>query len=120
MSAIIRVADSFLNVRGSFKIGPIDIKTHTSLVQRKNGNWLMLDSLKMADTVKQEVDEVTQGGKTLDAILNLHPFHTVWHSTLTYCCASAIHTEKASFPSTGPRHMARRAHAHGRQQENAA
>ena len=77
MSAIIRVADSFLNIRGSFKIGPLDVKTHSSLVKRKNGKWLMLDSLKMEAPIKREVDELTDGGKNLDAILNLHPFHTV-------------------------------------------
>jgi hypothetical protein len=77
MASITRVAESFLNVRGSFKIGPADIQTHSSLVKRKNGKWLMLDSIKMADTVKAEVQSMTDGGKAIEAILNVHPFHTV-------------------------------------------
>jgi hypothetical protein len=82
MSAIIRVADSFLNIRSSFKLGPVDLHTHASLVKRKNGRWLMLDSVKMEDSVKTTIDQVTDGGKTLDAILNLHPFHTVRRAQL--------------------------------------
>jgi hypothetical protein len=77
MASLVRVADSFINVRASFKIGPADIHTHASLVKRKNGKWLMLDSVKMEDAVKAEVDSLTDGGKALEAVLNVHPFHTV-------------------------------------------
>jgi hypothetical protein len=44
MAKLIKVADSLLNVRGSFKIGPLDVGTQAALVRRKNGKWLMLDS----------------------------------------------------------------------------
>jgi hypothetical protein len=82
MSSLVRVADSFVNIRGSFKIGGLlDVGTQTSLVRKKNGNWIMLDSLKMEPDVKAQVDSMTDGGKAIDAILNLHPFHTASHST---------------------------------------
>lgn len=77
MSALLRVADSFVNIRGSFKIGPLDIGTHCSLVKRKNGKWLMLDSLKLEPDVKAQVDQLTNDGKDIESIVNLHPFHTV-------------------------------------------
>ena len=77
MSTILRVAESFVNIRSSFKVGPLDIGTHCSLVKRKNGKWLMLDSVKFEPTVKEEVDLLTNQGKDIEAIVNLHPFHTV-------------------------------------------
>jgi len=77
MSRVIRVADKFINIRGSFKLGPADIGVHTSLVKRQSGKWLMLDSVKLESDVKAEVDAITNNGADLEAILNLHPFHTV-------------------------------------------
>lgn len=77
MTGIVRVADSFINLRGSFKIGPADIGVHSSLVKRKNGKWVMLDSMKMDDSMKAEVLSMSNGGKDVEAILNVHPFHTV-------------------------------------------
>jgi hypothetical protein len=77
MSSILRVADTFLNVRANFKVGPLDIGTHCSLLKRKNGKWLMLDSVKFEADVKSEIDSLTNAGADIEAILNLHPFHTV-------------------------------------------
>eukprot|EP01025_Chloroclados_australasicus_P016452 TRINITY_DN18270_c0_g1_i4.p2 TRINITY_DN18270_c0_g1~~TRINITY_DN18270_c0_g1_i4.p2 ORF type:complete len:269 (-),score=36.20 TRINITY_DN18270_c0_g1_i4:123-929(-) len=82
MAKVIKVTDRFINIRGTFKvelpIGAVDVGTQTSLVQRNNGKWLMLDSLKLDDQVKTEVDALTDGGKEIEAVLNLHPFHTVF------------------------------------------
>jgi hypothetical protein len=77
MTSIIRVSDKFFNIRSKFVIGPADLKTHASLLRRKNGKWLMLDSVKMENTVKLEVDSITRNGQDLEAVLNLMPFHTV-------------------------------------------
>jgi hypothetical protein len=77
MSSIIRISDKFFNIRSKLVIGPADVKTHSSLVKRKNGKWLMLDSVTMENTVKLEVDNITRNGQDLEAVLNLHPFHTV-------------------------------------------
>lgn len=87
MSGILRVADSFRNIRASFKLGPADLKAQASLVKRKNGRWLMLDSVKLDDKIKSEVDELTDNGKSLEAVLNLHPFHTVRERGRATFCA---------------------------------
>ena len=72
------VADDFLNIRGSFKLGGVlDIGTQASLVRRANGKFVFLDSYTLSGSVQQEVDELTDHGKNIEAILNLHPFHTV-------------------------------------------
>ncbi len=76
--AILQVSDNLWNIRGSFKIaGLIDIGTQASLVKRKNGKFIFLDSYTLSGKVKQEIDELTRGGKAVEAVLNLHPFHTV-------------------------------------------
>jgi hypothetical protein len=76
---IIQVADDFWNIRGSFKIGGVvDIGTQASLVRRGNGKFVFLDSYTLSGVVEREVLELTNGGQDVEAILNVHPFHTVF------------------------------------------
>lgn len=78
-SHMIRVSDDFWNVRGSFKIGGVvDIGTQASLVRRSSGKFVFLDSYALSDDVEREVLERTRGGQEIEAILNVHPFHTVF------------------------------------------
>lgn len=75
---MISVADGFWNIRGSFKIGGIlDVGTQVSLVRRSNGKLIFLDSYSLSAPVKQQLDELTRGGEDVEAILNVHPFHTL-------------------------------------------
>ena len=74
----LQVADDFWNIRGSFKIGGVvDVGTQASLVRRANGRFVFLDSYSLAGAVERSVRELTKGGEDVEAILNLHPFHTV-------------------------------------------
>ncbi len=78
-SHTIQVADDFWNIRGSFKIrGLVDIGTQASLVRRGTGKFVFLDSYTLSDAIEQEVMELTNGGQDVEAILNVHPFHTVF------------------------------------------
>ncbi|WP_375291088.1 hypothetical protein [Qipengyuania sp.] len=73
-----QLADGFWNFRGSFKIGGlIDIGTQMSLVRRKNGRFILLDSYSLDDADKRELLNLTDGGTKIDAIINVHPFHTI-------------------------------------------
>ena len=75
---IIQVAEGFWNIRGSFKVaGLVDVGTQASLVRRANGRFVILDSYTLSGDLEREVLELTNGGKDIEAILNLHPFHTV-------------------------------------------
>jgi len=75
---IIKVTDDFWNIRGSFKIGGLlDIGTHASLVRLQSGKFLFLDSLTLSDDILAEVQAITDNGNAIEAVLNLHPFHTV-------------------------------------------
>lgn len=73
-----QIGPGFWNLRGSFKLGGVlDIKTHVSLVQRANGKFVFLDSYTLPEAARAEVDALTNGGSEVEAVLNLHPFHTI-------------------------------------------
>lgn len=75
---LLKISDDFWNIRGDFKVGGIvNIGTHSSLVRRSNGRFVLLDAYTLPDAVKQQVDAATNGGADIEAIINLHPFHTV-------------------------------------------
>ncbi len=75
---ILRISDDFWNIRGEFKIGGIvNIGTHASLARRENGKFVLLDAYTLQDGVKRQVDAVSSDGADIEAIVNLHPFHTV-------------------------------------------
>ena len=77
-SKIIQISDNFWNIRGSFKIaGVIDIGTQASLVRLASGKFVFLDSYTLSGSVLREVDQLTNDGKNVVAVLNLHPFHTI-------------------------------------------
>lgn len=77
-SKILQIADNFWNIRGSFKIaGFVDIGTHASLVKRKNGKFIFLDSYTFSGDTQRKIDELTDDGNDVEAVLNLHPFHTI-------------------------------------------
>jgi len=73
-----QIAEGFWNIRGSFKVaGVVDIGTQASLVRRPNGKFVLLDSYTFSEDVEREVRALTNGGADIEAILNVHPFHTV-------------------------------------------
>lgn len=68
----------FWNFRGSFKIAKVvDIGTQMSLVRRANGRFLVLDSYDIDDADRTSLLGLTEGGRLVDAIINVHPFHTL-------------------------------------------
>ena len=74
----IKVSDTFWNLRGSFKIGGVlDVGTHASLVRRNNGRYVLLDACELTESMQHEASELTRGGEDLEAVLHVHPFHTV-------------------------------------------
>lgn len=70
------VADGFWNIRGSFRLGPVDLGTHTSLVRLADGRHVFLDAYTLDDETRRWA-ETTMGDAGPAAIINLHPFHTV-------------------------------------------
>lgn len=72
------LARDFWNFRGSFRIAKvIDVGTHMSAVRRKNGRFLLLDSYTLAGADRRALLALTDGGAAIEAIINVHPFHTM-------------------------------------------
>lgn len=75
---LVAIADGFWNLRGSFKIaGLVDIGTQSSLVRLASGGFVLLDAYTLSGEVERQVLELTDGGRGIEAILNVHPFHTI-------------------------------------------
>ena len=75
---IINIGDGFWNIRGSFKVGGIvEIGTQASLVRLASGGFVLLDAYTLTGPVEREVMALTDQGRAVEAILNLHPFHTI-------------------------------------------
>lgn len=72
------LADDFWNMRGDFRISPlINIGTHMSLIRRPSGRFVLLDSYELDDADQARLLALTEGGSQIEAVLNLHPFHTI-------------------------------------------
>ena len=83
MSKMISVGRGFWNIRGSFKLGGVmDIGTQSSLVKCKSGDFIFLDACTLSPETKSRVDRLTENGERISAIINLHPFHTVYVESL--------------------------------------
>jgi hypothetical protein len=75
---IIKIADDFWNIRGEFRVfGVLNIGTQASLVKLGNGKFVLLDAYTFNTGIKSQVDQLTNNGADIEAIINLHPFHTI-------------------------------------------
>ncbi|MEC7398568.1 MAG: hypothetical protein VYD00_00945 [Pseudomonadota bacterium] len=75
--AIQQLADGFWRIAGEFKVGGlVDLGTQASLVRLGNGNFVFLDSYTLPTDVHRDVMRII-GDASVEAILNLHPFHTL-------------------------------------------
>jgi hypothetical protein len=75
---IIAIDGGFWNIRGSFRVGGVvDVGTQASLVRLASGKFVFLDSYSFNSSTRRAIAELTRGGEDIEAILNLHPFHTV-------------------------------------------
>jgi len=76
---VIEVVPGFFNIKADFKVlkGALNVGTHMSVVRLESGNFVAIDCVKMNPVLKSELDELTDGGKLLVAVLNTHSYHSV-------------------------------------------
>lgn len=73
-----RLADTFWNIRGTYRVaGVLDIGTHMSVVQRGNGRFVVIDGCALDGARRDALLALTADGHRVDAIVNVHPFHTM-------------------------------------------
>lgn len=80
---LIDLGNGFWNIRGNLRIGGVvNVGTHCSLVQLSPGRFAFLDSYGFGGDIARQVMTLTDQGHAVDAILNLHPFHTLHCKTM--------------------------------------
>jgi hypothetical protein len=74
-----QIGPGFWNVRSRFKILAklVDIETHMSFIQLHNGNFLLVDTVELDDHLRQEINHLTDNGDKIEAVIGIHPFHTL-------------------------------------------
>ncbi len=80
---IVPIAENFWNIRGDLRIGGVlNIGTQMSLAKRANGKFLLLDACELDEEQRAFIDRETNGGDAIEAVLHLHPFHTLFVKSL--------------------------------------
>lgn len=74
-----RLADTFWNIRGVFRVmGVVNIGTHMSVVRRDNGRFVVIDGCELDDAERDQLLALTGHGEKVDAVIHVHPFHTMY------------------------------------------
>jgi hypothetical protein len=70
---------NFYHIRAEFKVvaGLVNIGTHMSLIKLPSGKFLVIDTVPLDDQLKGEIDELTNFGQDIEAVVATHPFHTL-------------------------------------------
>jgi len=76
---LVMIGPGFWNIRASFKklAGLIDIGTHMSIIKLSNDKFLIIDTVPLDENLKKEIDELTENGKKIEAVVATHPFHSL-------------------------------------------
>ncbi len=73
-----QLAEDFWNFRGHHRIGGLlDVGTQMSLIRRSNGRYLVVDSYALDEDARAGLLAQTGNGDLVEAIINVHPFHTL-------------------------------------------
>lgn len=73
-----KLDETFWNIRGVHRIGGVlDIGTHMSLVQRANGRFVVIDGCALDDPQREALMSLIGNGERVDAVVHVHPFHTL-------------------------------------------
>ncbi|MER1972282.1 MAG: hypothetical protein ABS880_00810 [Psychrobacter alimentarius] len=93
------LGQGFWSIRGSFiKNGIMDIGVQSALIKLASGRFIFLDSYTLTGEVRQQVMALTNDGRDVEAVLNVHPFHTV------YCAQMAKDFPQAIFYGSSRHH----------------
>lgn len=77
-AAMRRLAETFWNIRGTYRVGGVlDIGTHMSVAMRPNGRFVVIDGCDLDDAQRRALMDLTDGGRHVEAVVHVHPFHTM-------------------------------------------
>ncbi len=80
---IIKISQDFWNIRGVHQLGGlVNIGTQSSLARLGSGAFVLLDAYTLQGDVRDEIMARTHDGADIEAVLHLHPFHTLHAAAL--------------------------------------
>jgi hypothetical protein len=76
---LFEVGPNFWNIRVSFKMfaGLVDLGSQMSLIRLNNGKFIVIDAVVLTDQTRADIDRLTENGKNIEAVIAVHPFHTL-------------------------------------------
>eukprot|EP01113_Clastostelium_recurvatum_P013563 TRINITY_DN1721_c0_g2_i2.p1 TRINITY_DN1721_c0_g2~~TRINITY_DN1721_c0_g2_i2.p1 ORF type:complete len:215 (+),score=4.45 TRINITY_DN1721_c0_g2_i2:70-645(+) len=78
MGLLTEVAPGFYNARGKWKAGGVlEFGTQMSIVKLESGMFIVIDSIEVSVELKNEIDMLTSYGSKIEAVMGVHPFHTM-------------------------------------------
>lgn len=101
-SRMVDIGNGLYNLRSSFTflMGTVDIGNHMSFIRLSNGKFLIIDTCDYNVTDAARIDEMTNNGALIEAVVATHPFHTVYFEP--------FHKKYPNVPFYGtPRHLRR-------------
>jgi len=73
-----QLAETFWNLRGVYRVGGVlDIGTHMSVARRPDGRFVVVDGCALDDAQRDALMTLTGNGEQVDAVVHVHPFHTL-------------------------------------------
>lgn len=82
----IEIAPGFWHLRVPFYVGKgplkLDISNHMSVCQLSSGAFVCIDAVQLSSSAKAELDQITDNGQLLVAVVTTHPFHTSYIEAL--------------------------------------
>jgi len=69
--------NNFWNIRGVHRVGALNVGTQMSVVCRPNGRFVVIDGCALDEADRSRLLEMTAGGERVDAVIHVHPFHTL-------------------------------------------
>ncbi|KAJ3222357.1 hypothetical protein HK099_002394 [Clydaea vesicula] len=72
-----QIGTNFWNIRAPYKmLGIIDVGTHMSIVRKRDGRFICIDTVNLDGELLNEINQLTENGDLIDAVIATHPFHT--------------------------------------------
>lgn len=98
----IAIGTNFWTLRSSFKVSGIKVKVHCSLIKLSTGKFLLIDTVKFSEQAVLELNQFTNGGRDLEAVLVTQPLINDYYTVCLSTCANMY--PNAKYFGT-PRHL---------------
>lgn len=76
LKSFVEIGNGFFHLRSKYRIMLFDIGSQMALCRLSNGRFLVLDTVKLSDKDKHDIDVITENGLLIEAVIATHPFHT--------------------------------------------